>query len=93
MLPNYAKALHESAKTVTTIFKQDTRGTAKKNRAKDEIWTKWGDFEKAAQEFVDASAQLVAATESGDMGKVRAVMKTTGKSCGGCHKPFRAKKK
>lgn len=93
LMVNYAKAMHESAKTVATIFKQDTRGSAKKTRSKDEIWEKWDEFEKVSQDFVDASAGMVAAAESGDMANMGAAMKKLGRSCSGCHKPFRAKKK
>lgn len=93
LMVNYAKTMHEYSQTVTTIFKQDTRGAEKKNRAKDEIWEKWADFEQKSQEFVDASAAMVAAAESKDMAKMGAAMKNLGQSCGSCHKPFRAKKR
>ncbi len=93
LIVNYAKAMNESAKTVTTIFKQDTSASSKKNRAKNDIWAKWGDFEKAANDFVAASAGVAEAAESGDMAKIGPAMKKLGGSCGGCHKPFRKKKK
>ena len=70
MMVHYAKALHESAQTVSTVFKQDTRGTDKKTRAKDEIWEKWADFEGKANDLVKASGDFVAAAETGDMGKI-----------------------
>ena len=93
LMLNYAKTMHEYSQTVTTIFKQDTRGTDKKTRAKDEIWENWAEFEQKSQDFVDASAAMVAAAESKDMSQMGAAMKTLGGSCGGCHKPFRTRRK
>lgn len=92
LIVNYAKSLHESAKTVATVFKQDTRGTDKKTRAKDEIWENWADFEKKADALVKASADFVTAAETGDMAKIGAAMKTLGGACGDCHKANRKKK-
>ena len=91
MLIHYAKALHEQTKTIATVFKQDTRGTDKRTRAKDEIWDNWTDFEMNANALVEATAQLVAAAESGDMGQIGQAVQAVGGACGDCHKPFRAK--
>ncbi len=93
LIVHYAKAMNEASKTVTTIFKQDTRTSAKKTRSKPEIWTKWGEFEDAAKKLEDESAKMIAAAQSGDMAKIGAQMKALGDSCGDCHKPFREKKK
>jgi cytochrome c556 len=90
MLVHYARALHEQSQTIVTVFTQDTRGTDKRTRAKDEIWENWADFEMAANALVEAGAQLVAAAESGDMAQIGEAVKSVGAACGDCHKPFRA---
>ena len=93
IMVNYAKALNESSKMITTVFKLDTRGTDKKTKAKDDIWEKWGDFEQKAQKLVETSGAMVVAAQSGDMGKIGPAMKAMGGACAGCHKAFRKKKK
>jgi len=45
----------------------------------------------AAKKLEDASDELVAAAEKGDMKAVGAAMREVGGSCGNCHKPFRNK--
>ena len=62
------------------------------SRAKPEIWQQWDKFKAAIKAYQDASVILVQAAESGDMGAVGAAMDGVGKSCGGCHKPFRKPK-
>lgn len=93
LMVNYAKALNENAKTVAAVFKQDTRGTAKKTAAKDDIWENWGDFEKKANALVEASGAFVTAAQTGDMAKIGPAMKKMGGTCGSCHKAYRKKKK
>jgi len=61
-------------------------------RAKAEIWSDWAGFKKAAMDFEMASAALVTAAETMDRGKIGAALQATGKTCGGCHKPFRGPK-
>ncbi|MBF0286726.1 MAG: cytochrome c [SAR324 cluster bacterium] len=93
LIVHYAKALNETSKTVTTIFKQDTSKSKKNSRSKNAIWEKWGDFEKESNAFVKASTNMVKAAETGDMANIGPAMKKLGETCGDCHKPFREKKK
>ena len=62
-------------------------------RALPEIWNDWDKFGAAAKNMEVQSAKLVAAAESGDVAAIGAQLQNLGKSCGGCHKPFRAEKK
>ena len=48
-------------------------------------YMRWGKFEEASQ-------NLLAAAEGGDMGEIKAKFGATAKTCGGCHKPFRKPK-
>lgn len=58
-------------------------------KAKPEIWAKWDDFTKAANNNHEAALKLVAAAQSGDMGAVKSAFGALGATCGACHKQFR----
>ena len=58
-----------------------------KTRAKQDIWTKPGDFKKTVDGFVAALQGANAA--AGDAPKFQAAMGGVKKSCGGCHDAFR----
>lgn len=82
-----ANALIAAGKQFATLFPKgtdrDTLG-AKATRAKPEIWAQWSKFEEANNAMI-AQAMKVA---GGDL----AAAKGMGKTCGGCHKPFRGPK-
>jgi cytochrome c556 len=63
------------------------------SRAKPEIWQKWDEFLKAYGNFKVEAAKLAEVAAGGDLAAVGAQMGNVGKSCGGCHKPFRKEKK
>jgi cytochrome c556 len=46
-------------------------------------------FMAAAHRFEQASRELAAAAESGDLGTVKAKFGATAQTCGGCHKQYR----
>ena len=85
-----AERINEIAKMMPTLFPEGSDTEA--DRAKPEIWTKKADFAAAAQDFANASEDLVAAVATGDQGKIGGALGGVGKTCGGCHKPFRAPK-
>jgi cytochrome c556 len=84
-----AKALVQYSKNIEVLFPQGSTG----KRTKPEIWTDWAGFVKAAEALEAAAPGLLAAVESGDKGKIGAATGAVGKTCGGCHKPYRAPKK
>ena len=86
----HATAINAIAAMASDIFPKGSGGD--KTRAKDEIWQNMGDFNKALSAFQAASAKLLEAANSGDKAAVGAALGGVGKSCGGCHKPFRKKK-
>ncbi len=57
--------------------------------AKGEIWLDWADFEQKYSNFQKRASALKAATESGDLDKIRPAFGATAKSCKDCHKAFR----
>lgn len=60
-------------------------------KAKPEIWSDRARFDRALADSVAAAKTLAAAAGSGDMAAVGAAVGGLGKTCGGCHRPFRAK--
>ena len=86
----HAKAIAAIGIMIQDLFPADS--AKGETAAKPEIWSKPDDFRKAAAAFTAASAKLGEAA-GGDMDAVKAAFGGAGKACGGCHKPFRAKKK
>ena len=82
----HAEALVAESKKLLALFPPGTEPTG---RAKPEIWTDWAKFEAAAKDFQDAAPKLVPAAKSGDAKQIAAALGDVGKTCGGCHKPFR----
>ncbi len=92
-LPSHAVALNASAKHVVDLFPPGSGADKFENRAKPEIWQDWEKFKAGARRFSQETAKLVEVSKSGDFEAFKAQFKAVGKACGGCHKPFRAKKK
>ncbi len=93
----YSNALNTNAAEVAKIATQISGLFKEKvmvdtDRAKPEIWMQMDDFRIKAKDFEKASDTLVAAVSSGDQGAIGAALGATGKSCGGCHKPYRKPK-
>ena len=81
----------EISEQMIALFPKGAEGP--KSRAKAEIWSDAAGFKKANDNFMNAAKALQVALTSGDAGASGAALKATGKTCGGCHKPFRAPKK
>lgn len=60
-----------------------------KTAAKPEIWAQPAEFQAAADKFPLEADKLAAIVATGDAAAIGAQLQATGKSCGGCHKPFR----
>lgn len=60
-----------------------------KTRALQDIWAKPAEFKAAADALTAVLKNIDAALGTGDKAKVDAAFGEVGKSCGGCHKPFR----
>ena len=92
-LGNHAMALDLTGKGLTDLFPAGTGPDKIKSRAKADIWQDWKKFEATAKKLQAETAKLVKIANGGDKKAVAAQFKAVGKACGGCHKPFRAKKK
>ena len=94
MLPGHvavhASLLADSAQLIGPAFKKNV--ATEMTDAKAEIWEDWAKFEKAIADFEKAARDMAAAADGGDGAAIGAAVKALGKSCGGCHKPFRKPK-
>ena len=89
-LETHAKRIVEISKEMKTLFPEGSGGP--KTRSKDEIWAQPDAFGKAADNFEAAAAKLMTAVMTKDQATIGAALGATGKTCGGCHKPFRTPK-
>ena len=83
----HAMVLIANADKMVALFPKGTDNDklgAKATRAKMAIWTDWDKFKMDADALKSAAMKVA----SGDL----AAAKGIGKSCGGCHKAFRAPK-
>lgn len=90
---NHAASLAEMGAITAALFPEgsgpdDYADTG----ALNEIWSKPDEFQAAVAAFRDQSAKLAEVAQGGDMKATMAEFQNLGKTCGGCHKPFRVKK-
>lgn len=85
-----AEKIHMIATEMASLFPEGSG--VEEARSKPEIWSQPDKFSKAVADFEMASNGLVAAVATGEQGQIGAALGATGKTCGGCHKPFRKPK-
>ena len=83
----HAQGLAAAAEHVKAVFKE--KAESRKSEAKPEIWSKWDEFAKRADDFKAASDKLAKAATGSDQGAIRSAMGDVGKSCKGCHDNFK----
>jgi cytochrome c556 len=83
-------AMWQLSKTLKDLFPEDSDFGI--TRAKPEIWQKPAEFRAALTAFENAALNLSKEAHSEDPAAFASTFKALGKSCGGCHKPFRAPK-
>jgi len=93
-LAGHAHAMAELAKVALHVFPKGSSKMEGPTGALDAIWDKPDEFKEVQAAFVAESAKLAEVAKTGD---IKAAAKQLGamgkKACGGCHKPFREKKK
>lgn len=89
-IANHATQMADAAALIAPAFK--TRITEGATDSKPEIWRDWSKFEEAIGAYEQAARDLAAAANGSDPAAVGPAMRALGKSCGGCHKPFRKPK-
>jgi cytochrome c556 len=86
----HANRLEDAAALIPSAFEKKTADLA--TDAKPEIWMEPTKFEAAIADFASAADALEDAADDGDPEQIKAAFKMLGRSCGGCHKPFRKPK-
>lgn len=86
----HAGQIAEMAQLIAPAFKKNVATDL--TDAKPEIWQDWAKFEAAVADLGKAARTLEAAAKGSNAASVGPAMKALGKSCGGCHKPFRRPK-
>ena len=86
-LAMHADALAALTTDITALFPEGS--DFGETKAKAEIWDNWSQFEKAAADTKQATADFAAAVGSGDADRIKAAQKAVGKTCKGCHEDFR----
>ena len=90
---NSAADINERAKRIPTYFPEGTGVDAGYDtEALATIWEKPAEFQTAAQNLVDASAELSGVAVTGDASAVGEAVKKLGGTCKACHDQFRVKK-
>jgi cytochrome c556 len=89
-LEYHATALAASSAGLTRLFPKDSDFGV--TRAKEEIWTKSAEFEKASEDAEEAAKVFLAAVKSNDQSGVAKAFSDLAEACKGCHKKFREKK-
>ena len=90
---NHARSIKEMSLIVSDIFPPNSGPMdSAKTRALAKIWDEPAKFKDAVTAFQSAAAKLADVAESGDKQAIADGLGALGKSCGGCHKPFRKEK-
>ena len=87
----HAKNIAAYSRKIDPAFAMDTSKSGVDSDAKPGIWSSKADFNKKAAALVSSSNGLVAAANSGDLGKFRTSLMAVGQSCKDCHQSYRAK--
>ena len=85
-----AKALADYAAVIPSLFPLGTE-TGGDTHALPKIWSDRAGFEKAAADYRAAAKTLAAKASAGDTEGFAAAFQAMGKTCGACHRAFRAK--
>ncbi len=90
-IENDAAAVAKGAAALPTWFPAGSgRGDGVKTKALAAIWLKPADFQNASRAFATQADNLVDAAKTQNVALVRRQAKAVGRTCGGCHRRFRA---
>lgn len=89
-LSYHAAALNSSTHDLVKLFPADS--DFGETRAKAEIWSKRGEFEKVASNAAQAGNAFLAAVNGGDKAAISNAFGDLSDACRSCHKQFREKK-
>jgi cytochrome c556 len=90
---NHARGIKDMSLIVPDVFPPNSGPMDfADTRALPEIWEQSAKFKEAVTAFQSAAAKFADIAEGGDRQAIADGLGALGKSCGGCHKPFRQKK-
>lgn len=89
-MADHAQGLLTLSKIVSTLFPEGS--DFGETDALDKIWSNKDDFKSKVAAAEKAASGLVAATQSGDPGRIGQAYKAVGQSCKECHEEYRRKK-
>ena len=84
-----AQAIADGLENFGKLFPPGTEGG--KTNALAKIWDDRTGFDKALADAQAAAQSMIGATASNDIATIGKALGALGKSCGGCHKPYRKK--
>ncbi len=85
----HALSLRQLSVMASDIFPEGSHGEG--SRALPAIWEDAAGFGEALTAFQSAADALAEAAQAGDMAAVGEAAAGFGRTCGGCHRPFRAR--
>lgn len=85
----HALSLQQLSVMASDIFPEGSHGEG--SRALPDIWNDAAGFGEALSAFQSAAEALADAARAGDMTAVGDAAAGLGRTCGGCHRPFRAR--
>lgn len=88
-LAEHARALRALTRDIPALFPKDS--DFGETKARDEVWSKRADFEKAAKNTKTKVEAFAKAAQGGNQQAIAASFKDVGESCKACHKDFRKK--
>ena len=89
-LENPAKAMARWIRQFPTQFPKGSE-EGHNTKALPAVWSDMAGFQKAANDFADASTKLAELAKAGDADAVAAQVKVVGDDCAACHRTFRAR--
>ena len=90
-LSEHARALQAMTKDIPGLFPKDS--DFGDTNAKDGVWSKRAEFEKAASNVKTKVEAFAKAVQGGKQNAIVASFKDMGEGCKGCHKDFRKEEK
>jgi cytochrome c556 len=88
-LLEHARSLQALTRNIPALFPKDS--DFGETKARDEVWSKRADFEKAAKDTKTKVEVFAKAVQSSNPQTIAASFKDVGESCKACHKDFRQK--
>ena len=85
----HALSLQQLSVMASDIFPEGSHGEG--SRALPDIWEDAAGFGEALSAFQAAAGGLAEAARGGDMAAVDEAAAGLGRTCGGCHRPYRAR--